>query len=358
MDQSAYQEAARQAEGLPVLPPQAAGRKLLLALKRQHTPRGHGRVVCITGGSSGIGRCTAGLFASRGWNVGLIARGQAGLAEAARDVRGAGALVATATADVSDAQALRSAAASIAGCLGVPHVWINCAGNGVYGRFEQVPGEQFDRVTAVTYTGTVNGCRTALCLMAPRGHGTIVNVCSAAAFHGLPMMTSYAGAKAAVRGFAQALRAELRIARSRIRVTTVFPPAVNTPFFSHAISHMDWPARPAPPVYQPEVVAEGIYHAATKGGAEVIVSGTAQAFLLATRTVPGLIAWCMTQLGFEGQLSRDPEPERLAKPCLFAPSENASPVRGPFSQQARGTSLHLAATRALAVLSRDRSAAP
>ncbi len=358
LDQSAYPEAARQAEGLAVLPPRAAGRNVLRALQGKHTPGGHGRVVLITGGSSGIGRCTAALFARRGWNVGLIARGQAGLAEAARDVRGAGALAVTATADVSDAAALRSAAGCIAAILGVPDVWINCAGNGVYGRFEQVPGEQFDRVTAVTYTGTVNGCRAALALMAPRGHGTIVNVCSAAAFHGLPMMSSYAGAKAAVRGFAQALRAELRIARSRIRVTTVFPPAVNTPFFSHAVSHMDWPARPAPPVYQPEVVAAGIYHAATKGGAEVIVSGTAHAFLLATRAVPGLIAWCMTQLGFEGQLARDPEPERLANPTLFAPSEDASPVRGPFNSQARGTSLHLAATRALAVLSRDRSEAP
>ncbi len=358
LEQSAYQEAARQADGLAVLPPQAAGRKLFAALARKHTPHGHGRVVCITGGSSGIGRCTAALFARRGWNVGLIARGQAGLAEAARDVRGAGALAATATADVSDAAGLLSAAQSLSATLGVPDVWINCAGNGVYGRFEQVPAEQFDRVTAVTYTGTVNGCRAALALMGPRGHGTIVNVCSAAAFHGLPMMSSYAGAKAAVRGFAQALRAELRIARSRIRVTTVFPPAVNTPFFSHAVSHMEWPARPAPPVYQPEVVASGIYHAATKGGAEVIVSGTAHAFLLATRAAPGLIAWCMTQLGFESQLSRDPEPGRLSDPTLFTPSEDASPVRGPFSRNARAGSLHLAATRALAVMSRDRSEAP
>ena len=358
LEQSASQEAARQAEGLRVLPPQAAGRRALLAMRRRHTPRGHGRVVLITGGSSGIGRCTAALFASHGWNVGLVARGKAGLAEAARDVRGLGGLAATAVADVSDAAALQAAGRAIAATLGVPHVWINCAGNGVYGRFEQVGDAEFDRVTAVTYTGTVNGCRAALALMGPRGHGTIVNVCSAAAFHGLPMMTSYAGAKAAVRGFAQALRAELRIARSRIRVTTVFPPAVNTPFFSHAVSHMAWPARPAPPVYQPEVVAAGIYHAATKGGAEVTVSGTAHAFLLATRAAPGLIAWCMTQLGFEGQLSRDAEPERLANPTLFTPSEDASPVRGPFSRQARATSLHLAATRALAVLSRDRSEAP
>ena len=314
-------------------------------------------VVVITGGSSGIGRCTAGLFARRGWRVGLIARGQAGLAEAAGDVRSAGAAVCTRCADVSDRAALQAAAAEVAAELGPPDVWINCAGNGVYGRFAAVPAEEFDRVTAVTYSGTVNGCRTALSLMAPSGCGTILNVCSAAAFHGLPMMTSYAGAKAAVRGFAQALRAELRMAGSSVRVVTVFPPAVNTPFFSHAVSHMNWPARPAPPVYQPEVVAAGIYHAALKGGAEETISGTAAVFGLATRAAPWLIAWCMTQLGFDAQLSRDPEAARLADPTLFSPSAEASPVRGAFNRQARGWSLHLALRRALSAPLENRSGA-
>ena len=113
------------------------------------------------------------------------------------------------------------------------------------------------------------------------------------AFHGLPLMTSYAGAKAAVRGFAQALAGRTDDGASAIRVSTVFPPAVNTPFFSHAVSHMGWPARPAPPVYQPEVVAAGIYIAATTGRAEMIISGTAAPFSLAQRISPRLIAWVM-----------------------------------------------------------------
>ena len=223
----------------------------------------------------------------------------------------------------------------------MPDVWINCAGNGVYGRFTSVPQAEFDRVTAVTYGGTVNGCRIALDLMQPGGRGTVVNVCSAVAFHGLPLMTSYAGAKAAVRGFAQALRAELRMQRSAIRVSTVFPPAVNTPFFSHAVSHMGWPARPAPPVYQPEVVAAGIYLAATTGQAELIVSGTAAAFALASRVSPRLVAFLMCQLGFDGQLTRDPEAARLEHPTLFEPASAAAPVRGPFGKRARGHSIQL-----------------
>ena len=249
---------------------------------------------------------------------------------------------------MTDSAALRQAADALVAALGVPDVWINCAGNGVYGRFGVVPEAEFNQVTAVTYGGTVNGCRVALDLMRPGGRGTIVNVCSAVAFHGLPLMTSYAGAKAAVRGFAQALRAELAMERSAIRVSTVFPPAVNTPFFSHAVSHMGWPARPAPPVYQPEIIATGICMAAATGRAELIVSGTAAAFALAQRVSPRLIGWLMPRLGFDGQLTRDPEAKRLEQPTLFAPSAEPGAVRGPFGRSAREWSVQLWARRCTA----------
>ena len=305
------------------------------------------KTVILTGGSSGIGRCTASLYARNGWRVGLIARGQPGLDDVATELRTLGVAVALAVADVSIGAELERAANAVVAEIGAPDVWINCAGNGVYGRFETVPLDEFDRVTAVTYGGTVNGCRIALGLMRPRGRGTIVNVCSAIAFHGMPLMSSYAGAKAAVRGFAQALQAELRIERSAIRVCTVFPPAVNTPFFSHAVSHMGWPARPAKPVYQPEIVAEGIFLAAALGKTEMTVSGTAAVFSLATRAVPGVIAWAMTQLGFDAQLTRDTEAARLEAPTLFAASGLASPVHGPFGSRARRRSFHLSIRQAV-----------
>ncbi len=313
----------------------------LLATARATAAEVPSGTVFITGGSSGIGRCTAVLFARHGWRVGLIARGEAGLAAAAADVRGAGARAAVAVADVTVSAALRAAAEAIVVELGPPDVWINCAGNGVYGRFTSVPEAQFDQVTAVTYGGSVNGCRVALALMTPLGRGTIVNVCSAVAFHGLPLMTSYAGAKAAVRGFAQALRAELRIERSPIRVCTIFPPAVNTPFFSHAVSYMGWPARPVPPVYQPEIVAAGIHLAISLGRAEMVISGTAAAFCLAARVSPPLVAYLMTRLGLDGHVTRDPEASRLQQPTLFAASEQASPIHGPFGRHARRRSVQL-----------------
>ncbi len=264
-----------------------------------------------------------------------------GLAASAADIHALGSRAAFAVADVTDSSALSAAAAAITGALGPPDIWINCAGNGVYGLFIDVPEADFERVTAVTYGGTVNGCRVALSAMATRGTGIIVNVCSATAFHGLPLMTSYAGAKAAVRGFAQALQAELKIERSRIRVCTVFPPAVNTPFFAHAVSHMGWPARPAPMVYQPEIIAEGIYLAAMRGAPETVISGTAFVFSLATRYCPRLVAFAMARLGMEGQLLRGQESAIPPEPTLFAPPAGASPIHGAFGDRARGWSSHL-----------------
>lgn len=302
-------------------------------------------VVIITGGSSGIGRCTAGVFARQGWRVGLIARGAAGLASAAADVRAAGAMVAVAVADVTDSAALAKAAARLEDSLGPVAAWVNAAGNGVYGRFTDVPEDEFRQVTEVTYLGTVNGTRTALALMRPRNAGAIVNVCSGVVFHGLPLMTSYSGAKAAVRAFGQALRIELLFEKSRVRVSTVFPPAVNTPFFAHAISHMGWPARPVPPVYQPEVIARGIYFAARTGRPEMTISGTVACFALLSRIAPVWTGAVIRRLGVEGQLVRDAEAADQSGPTVFAPSDRASCVHGVFGARARRRSLQMTLRR-------------
>jgi short-subunit dehydrogenase len=310
---------------------------------------GPGTVV-VTGGSSGLGRATALAFARRGWRVGLIARGAEPLADACAALQALGVRTAAAQADVADSAALGEAAQALAAALGPIDLWINCAGNGVYGRFLDVPEEEFQRVTDVTYHGVVNGTRVALAHMRPRGAGHVLNVCSATAFHGLPMMTSYAGAKAAVRGFTQAVTGELALEGSRLRVSAVFPPAANTPFFSHAPSHMGWPARPAWPVYQPEVVAEGIWQAYCSGRRESAISGTSVVFNLATRVAPGLIAWCMSKLGIDKQTSRAPEASRLLEPTLFTPSRRPLGVRGPFSAGARGWSLQVALDGAVLAL--------
>ena len=302
------------------------------------------RVVVITGGSSGIGRATAALFSRQGWRVGVIARGQPGLDAAQQDLAATGAALALA-ADVSRDDELEQAADRMERELGPIAVWINCAGNGVYGRFSDVPAAQFQRCTEVTYMGTVNGTRAALRHMRPRDTGTIVNVCSAIAFRGMPLLSSYSGAKQAVRGFTEAVRGELLQDRSGVHITLVYPPAVNTPFFSHAETHMHLPPRPMRPVYQPELVAEGIYRAATSRRREVQVGGTTVAFGLANRLVPGLVDMAISRLGYAGQMIDCPDVRRLRNPTMFTPSCTAAGTRGPFGATTKRFSLHMWATR-------------
>ncbi|MGF6781146.1 short-subunit dehydrogenase [Paraburkholderia sp. GAS334] len=302
---------------------------------------GRPAVIVITGASSGIGRSAAGLFAQHGWRVGLIARGHAGLQAAFDDVERHGGMAAMAQADVTDLDALEAAAAHIEQALGPIDAWVNCAGNGTYGRFLDTPADEFRRVTDVTYLGTVNGTRVALRRMVPRDHGSIVNVCSAVAFHGMPLLSSYSGAKHAVRGFGQSIRAELSQDRSRVRLTTIFPPAVNTPFFDHAISHMGQVGRPMSPVYQPEIMAEAIRLAVISGRAEMPVTFTTILFSSSVRFVPGLVNRAICKLGYEGQLTSQAASLERHNPTLFAASDHASPVRGAYDARARRSSIHV-----------------
>jgi short-subunit dehydrogenase len=301
-------------------------------------PAPAGRVIIITGASSGIGRCTAQLFGRSGWRVGLIARGEAGLRSIADEIGPAAAMQ---VADVTDAAGLEQAAVALELALGPVEVWVNCAGNGVFGRFMDVPEAEFRRVTDVTYLGTANGTRVALRRMLARNAGTVVNICSAIAFHGLPFLSSYSGAKHAVRGFTDSVRHELEQQGSAVGLTTIYPPAVNTPFFSAAVTYMPKPPRPARPVYQPEVVADAVLLAATQRRREIQVSGITAVFALSCRLVPPLIRQAIRRLGPEGQMTDSPEAARRYHPTLTEPALAAGGTHGPFDDESRGRSLQM-----------------
>ncbi len=292
------------------------------------------RVVAITGASSGIGRCTARLFAQRGWRVGLIARGAEGLQTVQKELEALGAQAYAVAADVSDAAALDHAAGMIATELGPIEVWVNNAGVSFYGMFMDITEEEFRRVTEVTYLGGVHGTRAALKRMLPRKHGTIVNIGSLAAYRGFPLQAPYCAAKFALRGFTEAVRSELIQQGSPVHLTMVHPPAVNTPFFSHAGSRMQGIPRPPPPVYQPEIIADAIYLAATSRRREVKVSAATVQTAFMNKVAPGLVDLVVGWMGNSSQQTDDPEVRRRRDELLFQPPKQPSPVHGPFSAEA------------------------
>jgi NAD(P)-dependent dehydrogenase (short-subunit alcohol dehydrogenase family) len=220
------------------------------------------QVVVITGATGGVGRALARQYGTRGARVALLARGEEGLEAAADDVRSRGGKALTVPVDMADADTVNAAADRVESELGPIDVWINDAFTSVFAPFTEIGPEEFKRVTEVTYLGYVYGTRAALMRMLPRDHGTVVQVGSALAYRGIPLQTAYCGAKHAIQGFNEALRAELLHKGTSVRTTMVQLPAVNTPQFDWVLSRLRRHAQPVPPIYQPEVAARAIVYAA------------------------------------------------------------------------------------------------
>ncbi|MGH8147790.1 MAG: SDR family oxidoreductase, partial [Rhodanobacteraceae bacterium] len=187
------------------------------------------KVIAITGASAGVGRAAALAFAKRGAKLGLIARGKEGLESTQREIAGAGGTAITCIVDVADAKALDDAASRIEQELGPIDVWVNDAMATVFGSIGDIEPDEFKRVTEVTYLGGVYGTMAALKRMRKRNRGTIVQVSSALAYRSIPLQSAYCGAKHALAGFLDAVRCELIHDRSRVHLTAVQMPALNTP---------------------------------------------------------------------------------------------------------------------------------
>jgi hypothetical protein len=194
--------------------------------------------------------------------------------------------------------------------------------------------EEFRRVTEVTYLGYVHGTLAALRHMRPRNTGTIVQVGSALAYRAIPLQSAYCAAKFAIRGFTDSLRCELRHDRSRIRLTMVQLPAVNTPQFDWARSHMPCRAQPVPPIHQPEAVAERIVQAALHAPRELWVGSPSVQAILGTMVAPGLLDRLLARRGYGGQMTAEPEPP--GRPDnLMAPVPGDAGTHGRFDERAR-----------------------
>lgn len=296
-------------------------------------------VVVVSGASAGVGRAVVREFAGRGYALALLARGTEGLSCAEREAREAGVPVVSQRVDVADAGQVREAAEWIEDTLGPVDVWVNAAFASIIAPFGEIEPDEYHRVTDVCYHGYVHGTRTALTLMAPRKRGVIVQVGSALAYRGIPFQAAYCGAKHAVRGFTDSVRAELVDAGSRIRVTEVHPPAINTPQFSWVRSRMGGRTRPVPPVYQPEVAARAIVWAAEHPRRRRYwVGPSTVGTVLGQRLAPRLLDLQLGRMGRKAQVRDAPAPER---DNLFAPLAEVRDLgaHGEFDDESRKVSL-------------------
>ena len=187
-----------------------------------------GRLVLITGGSSGLGLALANLLAAQGANVWLIARRKDVLENAYKALpTTSGQHHGKIAADVSDWGQVQTAVASVIREAGIPDLLINCAGYAHPGYVQEIPIDVFREMMDVDYFGTVNMVKALLPHMLERGDGYIVNISSAAGFLAPFGYSAYTPAKYAVRGFSDVLRLELK--PLGVRVSVAFPPDMDTP---------------------------------------------------------------------------------------------------------------------------------
>ncbi|MEU6282981.1 SDR family oxidoreductase [Streptomyces sp. NPDC047028] len=279
--------------------------------------------VVITGASAGIGRATARLFARRGADVVLVARGKGGLEEAADEVAVLGGRPLVQAADVADPDQVEAVAEAAEQAFGPIDIWINCAFASVFAPFDEITAEEYKRITDVTYLGFVNGTRTALKRMLPRDRGTVVQVGSALGERSIPLQSAYCGAKHAINGFTSSLRVELLHRGSNVHVTVAQMPAVNTPQFEWVRSKLSKHPMPVPPIYQPEVAARGVAYAADHPTRkQYYIGATTVATTWANRFAPALLDRYLARTGFDSQQTDSIPPAGLDN--LFEPADRTA----------------------------------
>jgi NADP-dependent 3-hydroxy acid dehydrogenase YdfG len=222
------------------------------------------QVVVLTGACSGIGLCTAQLAAQRGATLVLIAR-NVRLLESLMSIIGASGRDAIClAADVTMREQMIAAARTAAGRFGRIDSWINNPGLSIYGRLDQVTEADSRRLFDVNFWGVVNGSLAALPHLLSTG-GSLINLGGEIPDDALPLQGMYSSSKHAVKGFTDALRAEVvDVDHAAMSITLVQP--------SEPDPHKSWavPELPAPAL-DPNLVAEAILQAATEGGRELNV---------------------------------------------------------------------------------------
>lgn len=237
-----------------------------------------GKTVVIVGASSGFGRGTAIKLGSLRANVVIAARRAELLQEIEQEITGSGGSALAVPVDVSDSQAIQRLKQEAVARYGSIDNWINNVGVGALGFFWDIPIEHHARLIEVNFTGLVYGAHAALVLFRKQGYGTLINTGSIDSEVPLAYQASYAATKAAVLSLSRSLNEELRLNKldDRIKVATIMPWAVDTPWWTHAANYTKRQPRMAA-MDDPELIVDAIVAACSNPREEMPVGPKARA---------------------------------------------------------------------------------
>jgi short-subunit dehydrogenase len=242
---------------------------------------------------------------------------------------------------VADHHQVEAAAQKVEEHFGPIDVWVNDAMATVFASFLDTEPEEFQRATEVTYLGTVYGTMAALKRMTARDRGKIVQVGSALSYRAIPLQAAYCGAKFGIRGFTNSIRTELLHDKSKVQITMVQLPGVNTTQFNWCRSKLPNHPMPVPPIYQPEIPAEAVYWAAHHRRRELWVGYSAVLAIVGNRLAPSFADWYLARTGFSGQQISDMPVSADRPDNLFEPVPGMAATHGMFDDQAKTRSPQL-----------------
>ncbi|MEK7342457.1 MAG: SDR family oxidoreductase [Pseudomonadota bacterium] len=243
--------------------------------------------IVITGASSGIGQATAEAFAARGDRLVLAARGEAALEAVARTCRAAGAAVLTVPTDVTDADAVARLAQQARDFCGTIDLWFSNVGVGAVGRFTEVPIAVHQQTIRSNLIGHMNDAHAVLPIFIDQKQGIFVNMISMGGIAGTPFSAAYGASKFGLRGFSEALRAEL-LDWPHIHVCDVYPSFVDTPALRHAGNYTGKALAAPPPILDPRTVAAAVVRLADRPRATTLVGAPTWAARIAHAIAPTL----------------------------------------------------------------------
>lgn len=286
-----------------------------------------GRTFVVTGASSGLGRGTALRLGSLGGQVVLAARRVEALEEVAALIRATGGQALVVPTDVASAAQVERLAEAATARFGRIDAWINNAGVGAIGRFEEIPVEDHARIVDVNLKGVIHGSHAALRQFRRQGSGTLVNVASVEGRIPVAYHASYAATKHAVIGLDAALRQELRLAGvDGIRVATVLPWAVDTPYWDNTANYSGRAPRMVM-MDDAQPVADAIATAAIRPRSEIAVGWKAEGAVLGSQIWPGLARHIAGNVVHATQMEAAP-PAPPTAGSLHAPLPSPTTVEG------------------------------
>jgi short-subunit dehydrogenase len=265
----------------------------------------NGKVIVITGASSGFGKGAALKFALAGASVVLAARRDRLLEDLAHECETTGGRALSVPTDVSNQADVEQLAQAAITKFGRIDVWVNNAGVAALGRFEEVPLTDHAQIIETNLLGTLYGSHCALQQFRQQQSGTLINIASVLGKVPAPYYSSYVAAKHGVVGLSAALRQELEENDIQgIHVCTVMPTSMDTPFFEHAANYTGHEAAPIPPVYDPQEVVSVIVRLATDPEDEIAVGTAGKVVTVAHNVSPGLTEKMMGKQVHKAQIEK------------------------------------------------------